>query len=226
MLTEIKRLIKIAKVKSSTANVFFAKGANIGVYSRFEGQNKLGKKSWFDGYMGYGSYIGDECTIFAKIGRYCSIGHKVTVLTGTHPSHQFVSTHPVFFSLGLQNGTTFVKTQKFKEKIYADEEHQYGCVIGNDVWIGYNATIMGGVTIGDGAIVASGALVNADVAPYTIVAGQPARVIGQRFTDEQIEWLVNYKWWDKPVDWIREHADDFDDVDSFIKQHNHNTREE
>ena len=119
-----------------------------------------------------------------KIGRYCSIGHKVTVLTGTHPSHDCFNTSDIL-SLGLQNGTTYVSTQKFKEKIYADENNKYGCIIGNDVWIGYNATIMGGCTIGDGAIVAAGALVRKNVEPYTIVAGQPAKVIGKRFEDEK-----------------------------------------
>ena len=168
--------------------------------------------------MGYGSYIGDECTINARIGKYCSIGHKVTVLTGTHPSHVFVSTHPMFFSTELQNGKTYVTNQKFKEKIYADENNKYGCIIENDVWIGYNATIMGGCVIGDGAIVASGALVRENVAPYTIVAGQPARVIGKRFTDEQIEWLLDFKWWDKPEQWIRNNAEIFSDIEVFISK--------
>lgn len=197
--------------------MFFCKGANIDRHSVFEGQNKIGAKSWFDGYMGYGSYIGEECIIKAKVGRFCSIGHKVTVLTGTHPSHRYVSTNPVFFSLGLQNGTTFVRKQKFKEKIFADEENQYGAIIGNDVWIGFNAMIMGGVTIGDGAIIASGALVRDNVEPYTIVAGQPAKVISKRFNDNQAEWLMNFKWWDKPVDWIKDHAEEFDEISKFIK---------
>ena len=219
MLTELKRIYKLTRIKQKKQNVSFGHKANISVNTIFEGQNKIGKFSWLDGFLGYGSYIGDECTIFAKVGKYCSIGHKVTVLTGTHPSHEYVSTNPVFFSLGKQNGTTYVKTQKFREKVYADEQHKYGAIIGNDVWIGYNATIMGGSVIGDGAIVASGALVNNDVEPYTIVAGQPAKVIGKRFTDEQIEWLLQFKWWDKPVDWIVEHAEEFDNIDMFKSTH-------
>lgn len=216
MFNELKRLIKIRRIRKKVSNVIFCKGANIDQHAIFEGQNKIGTKSWFEGYIGYGSYIGDECTIKAKIGRFCSVGHKVTVLTGTHPSHKFVSTNPVFFSLGLQNGTTFVKNQKFREKIFADENNKYGAIIGNDVWIGYNATIMGGVTIGDGAIIASGAFVKNSVEPYTIVAGQPARVIGKRFTDAQVEWLINFKWWDKPLSWIKEHAEEFEDIEKFI----------
>lgn len=215
MFLEIKRLIKIYKIKIQKKNIIFLRKANIDKNAVLEGQNKIGAESWFEGYMGFGTYIGDQCTIMGKIGRYCSIGHKVTVLTGTHPSHRFVSTHPTFFSLGLQNGTTYVSTQKFKEKIYADENNKYGCIIGNDVWIGYNATIMGGCTIGDGAIVAAGALVKENVEPYTIVAGQPAKVIGKRFEDEKIAFLMKIKWWDKPEAWIKSHADDFEDISKF-----------
>ena len=217
MLKEIKRLIKILRVKGKTPNVVFCSKANIDKYAVFEGQNKIGKRSWFEGYMGYGSYIGEDCTIKAKVGRFCSIGHKVTVLTGTHPSHTYVSTNPVFFSLGYQNGTTFVKEQKFKEVIWVDEKNRYGVIIGNDVWIGYNAAIMGGVTIGDGAIIAAGALVRDNVEPYTIVAGQPAKVISKRFTDQQIEWLTAFKWWNKPLAWIKEHAEEFDEIEKFIQ---------
>ena len=215
MFLEIKRLIKIYKIKMQKKNIIFLRKANIDKNAVLEGQNKIGAESWFEGYMGFGTYIGDQCTIMGKIGRYCSIGHKVTVLTGTHPSHRFVSTHPTFFSLGLQNGTTYVSTQKFKEKIYADENNKYGCIIGNDVWIGYNATIMGGCTIGDGASVAAGALVKENVEPYTIVAGQPAKVIGKRFEDEKIAFLMKIKWWDKPEAWIKSHADDFEDISKF-----------
>lgn len=219
MLYELKRLIKLYKVKAKKNNVIFLRKANIDKNAIFEGQNKIGSESWFEGYMGYGSYIGDQCTIMAKIGRYCSIGHKVTVLTGTHPSHKFVSTHPTFYSLRLQNGTTYVSKQKFKEKIFADEESEYGCIIGNDVWIGYNATIMGGCTIGDGAIIATGAFVKDDVEPYTIVAGQPAKVIGKRFDDNKIEFLKQFKWWDKPEQWIKKYANDFEDIDKFVRNH-------
>lgn len=226
MFTEIKRLIKILRVKTQYHNVFFAPKANFALNSVFEGQNKIGSKSWFDGYMGYGSYVGDESIILAKMGRFCSVGHKVTVLTGTHPSRKYVSTNPVFFSLGHQNGTSFVNEQRFKEKIYADETQKYGVIIGNDVWIGYNATIMGGVTIGDGAIIASGALVTSDVEPYSIVAGQPAKVIRKRFTEEQIEWLNEFAWWDKPIEWLKEHAKEFDDIEKFMVIHSKTERKE
>jgi virginiamycin A acetyltransferase len=75
-------------------------------------------------------------------------------------------------------------------------------IIGNDVWIGYNATIMAGVTIGDGAIIATNATVVKDVGPYTIVGGNPAREIRKRFSEEMIETLLDLKWWDRDIDWI------------------------
>lgn len=216
MIDELKRIYKIMRVRLKNRSVYFGKKANITARSQFEGENKIGTRALFDGYMGRGSYIGDDCVIHAKIGRYCSIGHKVTVQTGTHPSRVFVSTSPTFYSLARQNGTTYVTSQKFNEHLYADEKNKYGAIIGNDVWIGYNATIMGGCKIGDGAIIASGALIRKDVNPYTIVAGQPAKEIGKRFTDEQIEQLLKIQWWDRPEEWIIEHSDDFDNIEKFI----------
>lgn len=216
MFTEVKRLIKISQVKTRKKDVYFGKGANIGLGAEFKGQNKIGSRTWFEGVLGFGSYIGDDGVISARIGKFCSIGHKVSVLTGTHPSHVFVSTHPVFYSLVCQNGTTYVSEQKFQEKKYVDDVRHIGCDIGNDVWIGYNVTIMGGCTIGDGAIVASGALVNKDVEPYTIVAGQPAKVIGKRFNDDQIKWLQEFRWWDKDIDWIRKNANMFENIEQFM----------
>ncbi|MCL4154773.1 UNVERIFIED_CONTAM: hypothetical protein GTU68_004383 [Idotea baltica] len=79
-------------------------------------------------------------------------------------------------------------------------------IIGNDVWIGYNATIMAGITIGDGAIIATNATVVKDVAPYTIVGGNPAREIRKRFSDKEIEKLLDLKWWDRDINWITEHV--------------------
>ena len=75
-------------------------------------------------------------------------------------------------------------------------------VIGNDVWIGFNATIMAGITIGDGAIIATNATVTKDVEPYSIVGGNPAQLIRKRFSEDEIEKLLHLKWWDKDIEWI------------------------
>ena len=76
-------------------------------------------------------------------------------------------------------------------------------VIGNDVWIGYEAVILAGVTIGDGAIIGTRALVTRDVAPYTIVGGVPARELRLRFPEETIAELLTLKWWDWPIELIQ-----------------------
>ena len=78
-------------------------------------------------------------------------------------------------------------------------------VIGNDVWIGYEAVILAGVTIGDGAVIGARAVVTKDIPPYTIVGGVPAKPIRKRFTQETIDLLLKIKWWNWPEERIRQH---------------------
>ena len=218
MFTKIKRLYKIIRIKSKTNHVYIAKNANFSYRTIFEGYNKVGKNSWLDGKIGIGSYIGENSLIEGSVGRYCSISHKVTVLTGNHPSHKFVSTSPSFFSVSGQNGKIFVSENKFEEKKYADINNKYGIIVGNDVWIGYGATIIGGVKIGDGAIIGANAFVNSDVEPYSIMVGQPAKKIGYRFNQRQIEMLETIKWWNKSDKWLDDHCDYFQDIDYFLNR--------
>jgi len=82
-------------------------------------------------------------------------------------------------------------------------DHKGDIVIGNDVWIGYEAVVMAGVTIGDGAIIGARAVVTKDVPPYTIVGGVPARKIRRRFSDNVIARLLELKWWDWPAEQIQ-----------------------
>ena len=74
--------------------------------------------------------------------------------------------------------------------------------IGNDVWIGQNAVILPGIHIGDGAIIGANSVVGSDVAPYTIVIGNPAKILRKRFDEELIDLLLNFKWWDKSIEEI------------------------
>ena len=216
MLTEIKRIYKILQKKMTGKKIIFREGANFSVRTEFEGFNALGRHSWLDGRLGYCSYIGNNCLIEGSVGKFTSIGHNVVVLTGTHPAHKFVSTCPSFYSVMGQNGKVYVKNNLFNEKLYADTEKKYGVIIGNDVWIGYGATILGGVKIGDGAIIGANSYVNCDVEPYSIVVGQPAKKIGYRFEQYQIEQLQRIKWWEKDEKWIASHVELFDDIIGFI----------
>ena len=84
------------------------------------------------------------------------------------------------------------------------------------MWIGSDARIMGGVQIGDGAIVAAGAIVTKDVPPYAIVGGVPACVIKYRFDTIKVEKLLNIQWWKKDEEWIVKHSEYFEDIDKFL----------
>ena len=93
-------------------------------------------------------------------------------------------------------------------------------VVGSDTWVTNGCTVMSGVTIGDGAVVGTKAVVAKDVRPYAIVVGNPAKEIGRRFSDEQVEALLRIKWWDWPTELVKERVDALSspDIDAFIAQ--------
>lgn len=194
-----------------------ADSAKITYDTIFEGKNRVGENTvlkWCN--IGYGSYFGVDCYFERTIiGRYCSIARNVNIIAGSHPISKFVSTHPAFFSLMVEDFFGYVHEKKYQELKFANKESNRAVVVGNDVWIGANVAIMEGITIGDGAVIAANALVTKDVAPYEIVGGIPARRMKWRFTSHQREFLLNFKWWDKPIEWVQEHADDFEDIERF-----------
>lgn len=132
------------------------------------------------------------------IGKFCSIacGAKFMFTSANH-TQKSLSTYPfpIFFEewgLDVQN-------------ITSAWDNKGDIIIGNDVWIGYETVIMSGVTIGNGAIIASRAVVTKDVPPYTIVGGVPAKTIRKRFPDDDIAALQKMKWWDWPTEQIQAH---------------------
>ena len=90
-------------------------------------------------------------------------------------------------------------------------------IVGNDVWIGDDVTIMGGITVSDGAIIGTGSIVTKNVPAYGIVVGSPAKIIRYRFSEYEIEKLLNIQWWNKSHEWIKHHSHYFMDVKSFLK---------
>lgn len=131
-----------------------------------------------------------------RIGKFCSIacGAKFLFASANH-TQTSVSTYPfpIFFEeWDLDIGD-----------VMSAWDHKGDIVIGNDVWIGYEAVVMAGVTIGDGAIIGARAVVTKDVPPYTIVGGVPARKIRRRFSDNVIARLLELKWWDWPAEQIQ-----------------------
>lgn len=129
------------------------------------------------------------------IGRFCSIGCGAKFL--------FNSANHTVSSLSTYPFPLFFEEWELEKKNVTDSWDNKGdIIIGNDVWIGYEAVIMAGVTIGDGAIIGARAVVTKDVSPYTIVGGIPAKSIRKRYSEETIDLLTELKWWDWPEERI------------------------
>lgn len=189
-------------------------GCDIALQAQFEGMNKIYSHSSFGGILGYGSYIGHHSSLTAKIGRFCSISNHVICNAGIHPFQApFATTSPCFFSLRKQNGATFATQQMLNEIKTTDNEGAFDCEIGNDVWICEGAFINGGIHIADGAVVLARAVVTKDVPPYAIVGGVPAKIIGYRYDEATIKWLLNVQWWNNPIAWFRAHWSLLCDID-------------
>lgn len=127
------------------------------------------------------------------IGRFCQLAAGVEfVMNGANHQMNAVSTFPFYTLEGWNMASPAEEDMPLKGDT----------VIGSDVWIGQNAVILPGVHIGDGAIIGANSVVGSDVEPYTIVAGNPARLIRRRFDGELVELLLQWKWWDKSVEEI------------------------
>lgn len=222
MITEtVKQMTKLAKklfflFKFKKKHITLAAKCNIGMGTKFEGHNYIGVNTKFNGEIGFGSYVGPNSSISAKIGKYTSIASNVTTVNGSHPIDGYTSTHSAFYSTNNSVGLSYCKNNTYNEFVYADKNNRYDVAIGNDVWICHGVTILAGVHIGDGAVVASGAVVTKDVEPYSVVGGVPAKVIKKRFSQDVIEKLLKLKWWDQSEAWKQENAELFLDVNAFV----------
>jgi len=138
-------------------------------------------------------FIGDKLII----GKFCQIAAGVNfVMNGANHQMNAVTTFPFYI---------FDDWKKYQKAPALNKLPLKGdTVIGNDVWIGQNVTILPGVHIGDGAIIGMNSVVGSDVKPYTIIAGNPAKVIRKRFDNELIKLLLKLKWWDKSTKEIAE----------------------
>ena len=246
MLQDIKSLIFHAQHKRKYSHVKIGFGSRV-IDSAFNGDHsEIGKDCYLlRSTFGKGAIVKDHCAIFdssfddhiavyhnstlshvkfgaysyvnenstmgnVTLGRFTSIGPGFMCGYGEHPTN-FITTSPVFYSTRRQCGISFTETSRY------DEQHQ--TTIGNDVWIGARAFVRDGVKIGDGALIAAGAVVTADVPDYAIVGGVPAKLIRYRFPEDVVQQLLEIQWWNWSEDRLREAQPQLaqPDVNLFLK---------
>lgn len=138
-------------------------------------------------------FIGDKLII----GKFCMIASNVTfIMNGANHLTEAISAYP--FAIFGKDWSNAMEGKTYPTK--------GDTIIGNDVWLGYNCTIMPGVKIGHGAIVAANTVVTKDVEPYTIVGGNPAQIIRKRFSGEKIKQLLALEWWNWDIEKITQHV--------------------
>ena len=184
-------------VKSERSNVFIADHTNVVAPFYLK-----------DVVLGEYSYIARNSNITnTEIGKFCSIGPNFCAGQGIHPTNG-ISTSPMFYSNAKQNGTTLVKESKIQES--------KRIIIGNDVFIGANVTVLDGVKIENGAVIGAGAVVTKDIPPYAIAVGVPAKVIKYRFSHYQIDKIQINQWWkgdEKSLELVEKY---FFEIENFI----------
>ena len=132
------------------------------------------------------------------IGRFCAIAAGVRFLMG---GANHADLGPSTYPFGI-----FGEPWAHTMDLVMSAPSRGDTIVGHDVWLGYQALVLPGVTVGHGAVVAAGSVVSADVPPYAIVAGNPARVVRRRYEDDDVQRLLRAAWWDWPIEAVTEHA--------------------
>jgi hypothetical protein len=187
---------------AATARV---KECRLGRYTEIADQAKLAES-----VLGDYSYVMERCDIiYTEIGKFANIASEVRINPGNHPM-DWVSQHHFLYRLrrygfGDEDNDSFFNWRRMQR-----------VTVGHDTWIGHKAIILPGVRIGNGAVVAAGAVVTKDVPPYTVVAGVPAKPVRQRFPEAIRQGLEKICWWDWDHDTLKVRLNDFYDIRRFL----------
>ena len=206
--------MNIDKIQNSKLKNFWINFLCIFIFKKSK-RDKFRLLNKFKNNIGRHTYFSCNISIVSKettIGSFCSIADGVLIGTTQHPT-DWLSTSPFQYNFATDKIINLTNT-KTKFQKYIDGKKPVH--IGNDVWIGVNAIIKDGVTLGDGCIVGSSAVVTHDVPPYAIVGGIPAKIIKYRFSPEIIKELEKLKWWDLPDNKIAKLP--FNDIEKCIKE--------
>ncbi|CAD5281355.1 conserved hypothetical protein [Bosea sp. 62] len=197
----------LAPVIDSTANV---RDAVLGRYTEIGARTVFAESTLGD----YSYIVNDSNIIYTTIGKFCSIAAHTRINPGNHPMQRASQAHFTY-----RASAYFEDAQD--EAAFFDWRRSTPVAIGHDVWIGHGAIVLAGRSIGTGAVVAGGAVVTKDVPDYTIVAGNPARIIRRRFPEEIAERLKALAWWDWEHAQLRVALDDFRalSVEAFLEKY-------
>ncbi|MGM4890686.1 chloramphenicol acetyltransferase [Tardiphaga sp. 862_B3_N4_1] len=153
--------------------------------------------------MGDYSYVVNDGQItYTTIGKFCSIAAMTRINPGNHPMHRATQAHFTYRASAYFPGES-------DDADFFAWRREHHCTIGHDVWLGHGAIVLPGRNIGTGAVIAAGAIVTKDVAPYTIVAGNPARPVRRRFSEAVEDGLMDLAWWNWDHEMLRQALPDF-----------------
>lgn len=213
-----------AKIKQVGVNHNLSSSDMLRFYGRIETPVRISETRIFHDFsMGAFSYVSGGFLYHTHIGRYCSLANGLHIGQGNHPV-DWLSSHPFQYQkLQFQVGENFRDKHLYEADIENTDPTMVSSVpkpnktvIGNDVWVGHGAFIVNGVTIGDGCVIGGRSVVTKDVPPYSIVVGNPAKVIKLRFSEEIVSQLLELKWWDF-APWQLRHIE-FNTIERAIEQ--------
>lgn len=189
------KTLSIVPVVHPTATI---QDCRLGAYCEVGARTILTEVSMAD----YSYVVNDSQITYASIGKFCSIAAMTRINPGNHPMHRITQSHFTYRSSAYFPGET-------DDAAFFEWRRQHHVHIGHDVWIGHGAIILPGRNVGTGAVIAAGAIVTKDVPAYTIVAGNPARIMRRRFGEREAERLGRLAWWDWSHDALRKALPDF-----------------